>query len=160
MDEHFNRYLKISRSIEFCTNFVHELIEQKLIENIIEQLIIFQIRNEEQKLYSKAGLGNDKHRRRVQDSIKHIRSYQAKSIFLYSCQIRLTQSHLMTILNYLAKYSTIQDDGIIDESTLYLLGAFLHGITLALTISNDTSTTSSSMMTSKHQQFSLQEGQS
>ena len=154
----FQSLLKISRSIEFCTNFVNELIEEKLIENIIEQLILFQIRNEEQKLYSKAGLGNVKHRRRVQDSIKHIRSYQAKSIFLYSCQIRLTQSHLLAIINYLSKYSMIQDDGIIDESTLYLLGAFLYGITLALTIPNDTSTGSSSIITSKHQQFSLQEG--
>ncbi|CAF4772649.1 unnamed protein product, partial [Rotaria magnacalcarata] len=81
--------------------------------------------------------------RRVQDSIKHIRSFQAKSIFLYSCQIRLTQSHILSIINYLARYSTIQDDGIIDESTLYLLGAFLYGITLALTIPNDASIGSS-----------------
>ncbi|CAF2870744.1 unnamed protein product [Rotaria sp. Silwood2] len=155
----FQSLLKISKSIEFCTNFTNELIEQRLIENIIEQLISFQIRNEEQKLYSKAGLGNVKHRRRVQDSIKHIRSFQAKAIFLYSCQIRLTRSHLLSIINYLAKYSTIQDDGIIDESTLYLLGAFLYGITLALTIPNDTNIGSSSIITSKHQQFSLQEDQ-
>ncbi|CAF0744007.1 unnamed protein product [Rotaria sordida] len=155
----FQSLLKISKTIEFCTNFINELIEQRLIENIIEQLISFQIRNEEQKLYSKAGLGNVKHRRRVQDSIKHIRSFQAKSIFLYSCQIRLTQSHLLSIINYLAKHSTIQDDGIIDESTLYLLGAFLYGITLALTISNDTTIGSSSIITSKYQQFSLQEDQ-
>ena len=154
----FQSLLKIPRSIEFCTNFVQELIEGRLIENIFEQLIIFQARNEEQNLYSKAGLGNDKHRRRVLDSIKHIRSYQAKSIFLYSCQIRLTQSHFLAIINYLAKHATIQDDGIIDESTLYLLGAFLHGITLGLTIPNDTNNTSSSMIASKHQQFSLQEG--
>ncbi|CAF3059288.1 unnamed protein product [Rotaria socialis] len=155
----FQSLLKISKSIEFCTTFVNELVEKKLIENIIEQLITFQIRNEEQRLYSKAGLGNVKHRRRVQDSIKHIRSFQAKSIFLYSCQIRLTQSHLLSIINYLAKYSTIQDDGIIDESTLYLLGAFLYGITLALTIPNDASIGSSSIITAKYQQFSLQEDQ-
>ncbi|CAF1345621.1 unnamed protein product [Adineta steineri] len=155
----FQSLLRIPRSIEFCTNFINELVEQRLIENIIEQLITFQIRNEEQKLYSKAGLGNVKHRRRVQDSIKHIRSFQAKSIFLYSCQIRLTQSHLLAIINYLAKYSTVQDDGIIDESTLYILGAFLYGITLALTIPNDTMSGSSSIITSKHQQFSLQEDQ-
>jgi len=154
----FQSLLKIPKSIEFCSNFINELVEQRLIENIIDQLILFQIRNEEEKLYSKAGLGNVKHRRRVQDSIKHIRSYQAKSIFLYSCQIRLTQSHLLSIINYLSKYSTIQDDGIIDESTLYLLGAFLYGITLALTIPNDTQTGSSSIITLKHQQFSLQEG--
>jgi hypothetical protein len=154
----FQSLLKIPKSIEFCTNFTNELIEEKLIENIIEQLIKFQIRNEEQKLYSKAGLGNVKHRRRVQDSMKHIRSYQAKSIFLYSCQIRLTQSHLISIINYLAKYSTIQDDGIIDESTLYILGPFLYGITLALTIPNESNTGSSPIITSKHQQFSLQEG--
>ncbi|UJR23726.1 hypothetical protein I4U23_026706 [Adineta vaga] len=155
----FQSLLKLSKSIEFCTNFINELIEQRLIENIIEQLISFQIRNEEQKLYSKAGLGNVKHRRRVQDSIKHIRSFQAKSVFLYSCQIRLTQSHFLAIINYLSKYSTIQDDGIIDESTLYILGAFLYGITLALTIPNDTMTGSSSILTTKHQQFSLQEDQ-
>ena len=154
----FQSMLKISKSIEFCTNFIHELIEQRLIENIIEQLILFQVRNEEQKLYSKAGLGNVKHRRRVQDSIKHIRSFQAKSIFLYSCQIRLKQSHLLSIINYLAKSSVIQDNGIIDESTLYLLGAFLYAMSLALTNPNDTSTGSSSIITAKHQQFSLQEG--
>jgi hypothetical protein len=154
----FQSLLKISNSIEFCTNFSNDLIEHRLIENIIEQLISFQIRNEEQKLYSKAGLGNVKHRRRVQDSIKHIRSFQAKSIFLYSCQIRLTQSHLLSIINYLAKYSQVQDDGIIDESTLYLLGAFIYGITLALTVPNETISGSSSIIATKHQQFSLQEG--
>ena len=154
----FQSLLKNPRSIEFCGNFVNELIEGKLIENIIEQLVTFQARNEEQNLYSKAGLGNDRHRRRVQDSIKHIRSYQAKSVFLYSCQIRLTQSHFLAIINYLAKQSTIQDDGIIDESTLYLLGAFLYGITLALTIPNDTNNSSSAIIPAKHQQFSLQEG--
>jgi hypothetical protein len=155
----FQSLLKINKSIEFCLNFITELIDQRLIENIIEQLIQFQIRNEEQKLYSKAGLGNVKHRRRVQDSIKHIRSYQAKSVFLYSCQIRLTQSQLLSIINYLSKYSTIQDDGIIDESTLYLLGAFLYGITLTLTVPNDPTLSSSSIVMTKHQQFSLQEDQ-
>ena len=155
----FQSMLKMSKSIDFCQNFVNELIEQRLIENIVEQLIVFQIGLEEQRLYSKAGLGNVKHRRRVQDSIKHIRSFQAKSIFLYTCQIRLTQSQLIAIINYLAKYSTIQDNGIIDESTLYLLGAFLYGITLALTVPNELAIGSSSMMASKHQQFSLQEGE-
>jgi len=155
----FQSLLKNSKSIEFCTNFIQELVGQKLIENIIEQLIKFQIRNEEERLYSKAGIGNVKHRRRVQDSIKHIRSYQAKSIFLYTCQSRLTQSHLLAILNYLAKHASIQDDGILDESALYLLGAFLYGITLALTLPNETNAGSSSMIHSKHQQFSLQEDQ-
>lgn len=154
----FQSLIKIPKSIEFCTNFTNELIEQRLIEKIIDQLTSFQIRNEEQKLYSKAGLGNVKHRRRVQDSINHIRSFQAKSIFLYSCQIRLKQSHLLSIINYLAKSSSIQDDGIIDESTLYLLGAFLYGINLALTLPSDTNIGSSSIIASKHQQFSLQEG--
>lgn len=154
----FQSLLKYPKSIEFCQNFVQELIDQRLIENIIDQLTRFQINNEEQNLYSKAGLGNVKHRRRVQDSIKHIRSFQAKSVFLYSCQMRLTQSHFLAILNYLAKSSTIQDDGIIDESTLYLLGAFLYGITLALTVPNEGGAGSTSMIIPKHQQFSLQEG--
>ncbi|CAF1569836.1 unnamed protein product [Adineta ricciae] len=155
----FQSLLKNAKSIEFCSTFITDLVEQRLIENIIEQLISFQIRNEEQKLYSKAGLGNVKHRRRVQDSIKHIRSFQAKSVFLYSCQTRLTQAHILAILTYLSKHSTVQDDGIIDESTLYILGAFLYGITLALTIPNDAMTGSSSILTTKHQQFSLQEDQ-
>lgn len=155
----FQSLLKNAKSVEFCSTFITDLIEQRLIENIIEQLISFQIRSEEQKLYSKAGLGNVKHRRRVQDSIKHIRSFQAKSVFLYSCQIRLTQAHFLAILKYLSKHSAVQDDGIIDESTLYVLGAFLYGITLALTIPNDAMTGSSSILTTKHQQFSLQEGE-
>ena len=156
----FQSLLRSRSSIDFCQNFIEELVEQRLIEKIVDQLRDFQIRNEEQKLYAKAGLGNVKHRRRVQDSIKHIRSYQAKSVFLYSCQIRLTQSHFLALINYLAKHSTVQDDGIIDESTLYLLGAFLYGINLALTVPNDASTGSASIMAVKHQQFSLQEGES
>lgn len=156
----FQSMLKNTKSVEFCNDFVKQLVEQRLIENIINQLVTFQIRGEEQNLYSKAGLGNVRHRRRVQDSMKHIRSFQAKSVFLYSCQIRLTQSHFLAIINFLSKSATCLDDGILDESSLYILSAFLYGITLALTAPTDAMSTGSSVMSAKHQQFSLQEGSS
>lgn len=155
----FQSMLKTTKSIEFCRNFIQNLVDERLIENLVEQLIRFQLNSEEENLYSKAGLGNVKHRRRVLDSIKQIRLFQGKSIFLYSCQIRLTESHFRSILNYLSKHSFVQDDGIVDSSAIYLLGAFLYGISFALSSGNETNVGSASLILSKHQQFSLQEDQ-
>ncbi|CAF1156078.1 unnamed protein product [Didymodactylos carnosus] len=147
----FQPLIKSEDLIDFCSHFVDELVSQRLIENIVDQLIRFQFSTEEQKLYSKAGLGNVRHRRRVYDYIRNVRCFQSKALFLYSCQVRLNQSHIMAIINYLAKYTTVQEDGVIDDSALYLLGAFLYGITLK--------TTSATTQSIHKQQFSLQEDQ-
>ncbi|XP_033629784.1 nuclear pore complex protein Nup205-like [Asterias rubens] len=111
---------------DLTTRFTDQLIQEGLMHKILKKLLESDVTKEMEKLGQARALGDAKHRFKVSEMLKEIRSCLSECLFAWACQSVPTRQDTTLLITHLRKHSTLETDGTMSNVTLALLMACLY----------------------------------
>lgn len=115
----------------YITAYTDMLIENGILNKILELLEQLDISQELALLSENRALGPPKHHRQVLDCFNEIRVQLATTIYCWTAQCGLPCDTTLKLINYLAKYKSVDSRGGIDDVTLALSMALMYAFDLS-----------------------------